>query len=124
VGGDDAGDAAHREGLEHRLGERGALLGIGADGDLVDQDQRAVARGREQLAQVDHVAGERRQVVLQALRVADVGADVGEPAHRAAALGGDVVAAPHHQRGQPDGLERDGLAAGVGPSRARCRPRP
>ena len=73
VRGDDAGDAARGERLEHRLRERGALIGIGADGDLVDEHERARRRGREQLAQVHHVAGERREILLEVLRVADVG---------------------------------------------------
>ena len=75
------------ERLEHRLRERGALIRIGADRDLVDQHQHARRRVREQLAQVDDVAGERRQILLEVLRVADVGDDVVEPADRAAALG-------------------------------------
>jgi hypothetical protein len=115
VRGHHRGDAARGQRLEHRLRQRRALLGIGADRDLVDQHQHAGAAVGEQLAQPRDVAGERRQVGLEALGVADVRAHRGEPADRRAALGRQVQPASRHQRAQPGGLERDGLAAGVGP---------
>jgi len=60
----------------NRLRERGALLGIGADRDLVDQQQRSGAALGEVRLQVRDVTAERRQVLLERLRVADVAAHV------------------------------------------------
>ena len=59
------------------------------------------------------MTGERRQVLLEVLRIADIRDDVVEPADHAAALAGQVEPGAGHDRGEPDRLQRDGLAASV-----------
>ena len=79
-----------------------------------------------------HVGAEGGERLLDALLVADVGVDGGEDGQAAALVGGDGQAGLGHQAEQADGLEGDGLAAGVGPGdeqdgvrfAALARPRP
>ena len=110
--------------LEHRLGERRAVVGIGAGAELVEQDdQRAVVHALEHVAELLDERGEGREVLRHALVVADDGE---APARRRAGarrLGGHVQTRLRHQREQGQGLERHRLAARVGPGDDEQRPR-
>ena len=59
------------------------------------------------------VAGERRERLRDRLLVADVGEDVAPDRQAAARRGRDVQAGLVHEAEQPEGPQRDGLAAGV-----------
>ena len=100
--------------FDDRNGERRALGRVGAGAELVKQHQRAVAAGVQNPDDVRHVRRERGQALLDALLIADVRHDLVEHGQTAAVRGGDVQAALRHHGEQAHGLERDGLAAGVG----------
>ena len=101
-----------REPLDERLRERRALLGVGAGGDLVDEHERAVGRGVEDLDEVRDVAGEGREAHLDRLAVADVGEHLVEDGQRRR-LGGRPEAGLVQERREPERLQRDRLAARV-----------
>ena len=63
--------------------------------------------------EVDDVGGEAGEVALDRLSVADVGVDAGEEG-KLCFFGGNGNAGLRHEGEQAEGLERDGLAAGVG----------
>ena len=69
---DDAGTVVG-EGFERGLGDRGALGGVGADADLVEAHERVGAGRPEDVRQVGHRGGERREALADVLVVADVG---------------------------------------------------
>ena len=72
-------------------------------------------RGRVMRDEVDvgDVRGERREVLLDRLVVADVGEDCVEDG-QLGAIGRHGNSRLRHQSQQAHGLERDGFAAGVG----------
>jgi hypothetical protein len=70
--GDDVG-AALAQVVEQRAGDRGALLGVGAGAQLVEQDQRAAVGIAQHAHDAQDVRREGGQALLQALLVADVG---------------------------------------------------
>ena len=102
---------AHR--LDDRDRERRALNRIGARAELVDENQAAVVRKPQNADDVRHVRGERRERLLDALLVANVGEHVAEYRDLAAVRRGDHQAAHRHQRQEARCFERDRLAAGV-----------
>ncbi len=113
VGRRDRERRALRQLVEQGARECRALDRIGARGDLVEQHERA-RRGRlEHVDEVAQVARERRERGGDRLLVADVGQHVGEDG-KAGALGRDEEPALVEQRTQPERLQRDRLAAGVG----------
>ena len=75
-------DVALEEVLRDGDGERGAFIGVGGGAELVDEDERAftVALGCKFNDAVDvaDVRGEGGEILLDGLRVADVGEDAGE----------------------------------------------
>ena len=109
-----------RKSCEQRLCERRPLDRIGAGGDLVEQDERAVSCALEDRNEVPDVAGERREAHGDRLLVADIGEDGVEDGERDL-VGGRSEPALVQQGGQAERLQRDGLAAGV---RARDHERP
>ncbi len=111
---DDARTALQQIG-EHADRERGALDGIRPGAGLVEDDEIAgvgVARDR---AQVRRVRGERRQVTLDRLRVADVGEHGAEAREPRALRGVDEEARLREERREAERLQRDGLAARIRP---------
>ena len=64
--------------VEDRPAQRGAFGGVGAGPHLVEQDQRALGRLAQDLADPPDVRREGRERLLQALLVADVGQHVVE----------------------------------------------
>ena len=95
-------------------GQRCALRRVGARSQLVKQHQRLVVALIYDLDNVFHMGGEGGQALLDALLVADVRQHLGENGNGAAVVGGNVQAALGHKGQKPDGLQSDGLAAGVG----------
>ena len=90
-----------------------AFFGIGGGAQLIQQDERVGCGFAGDAVEVDDVGGEAGEVALDGLRVADVGVDAGEERERRL-LGRDRHAGLRHEREQAEGLERHGLAAGVG----------
>ena len=110
-GGDER--AASARVLDDGDGQRRALGRVCARAELVKEQQRALVARLQHTHGVGHVRRERGQRLLDALLVADVGHDLVEHGHGAAVGTRDVQAALRHCREQADGLERDGLAAGI-----------
>jgi hypothetical protein len=103
------------------IASAGALDGIGAGAGLVQQHEAARGRGARDRREVRRVRGERREVALDRLRVADVGehrAEAGEPralgrVHEAARL--------REQRREPRVLSATVLPPAFGPVTASPR---
>ena len=110
-GGDER--AASARVLDDGDGQRRALGRVCARAELVKEQQRALVARLQHTHGVGHVRRECRQRLLDALLVADVGHDLVEHGHGAAVGTRDVQAALRHCREQTDGLECDGLAAGI-----------
>ncbi len=104
---------ALRELVEQGSRERRALDRIGAGGDLVEQHERPRRRRLEHVDEVAEMARERRERGGDRLLVADVREHVGEDGH-ARPLGRHVQTALVEQGQEPERLERNRLAAGVG----------
>ena len=115
VGGCDRRGPGAAEVVHDRDGQRRPLVRIGPGPDLVDEKQRGWSDARGHFGDVAHVRGEGRQVGRDRLLVPDVGQDLAEDRQLRCARR-NVQAHLGHQRGKPDGLERDGLPAGVGPA--------
>ena len=122
VGGEHGEAAALDEPVEEAHRDGASLLGIGAGAELVEKDEAVRRGGRHDAADRADMAGEGRERLVDRLLVADVGEDGVED--REARLGGrgEAEAELVHQGEEADGLEGDGLAAGVG-ARDDERPR-
>ena len=94
-------------------GEGGSLFGIGGRAEFVEQDERARGGGVGDEVDVGDVGGEGGEILLDGLRVADVGQD-GVADGKLGALGGDGDSGLGHEDEQAYGFEADGFAAGVG----------
>ena len=94
-------------------GQGGAFFGIGGRAEFVEQDQRLRSGGAGDEIDVGDVRGECREILLDRLVVADVGED-GVEDGKLGAVRGHRHSRLRHQREQADGLQRDGLAAGIG----------
>ncbi len=108
-------DAAIAQVIQQRHGQRRAFLRIGARAQLVEQHQALRVGLLQDVDDVGHVAGEGAEALLDALLVADVGVDAFEDTQLAALVNREHHARLRHERQQADGLERDCLAARVGP---------
>ena len=95
-----------------RLRERGALDGIRARGELVEEDERALAGGVQDRDDARDVAREGREAHLDRLPVADVREHLVEDGQRGR-LGRRAQPRLMQQRGEPERLQRDRLAARV-----------
>ena len=113
VGGADQEHTHALEVAQHGAGQGGSLLGVGAGAQLVHQHQRATRGPAHNVDKVGDVGTERREGLLDALLVADVGIDAVEP-RKAGLIRGYVQPGVGHHRQQAHGLEGHGLAAGVG----------
>ena len=104
---------ARAEVFDDRDAERAAFFGIGGRAELVEQDQRIGRDVERHLADVGDVRGEGAEVLLDRLVVADIGQHLLEE-RKLGLGGGHGQAGLRHQAEQPDGLQRDRFAAGVG----------
>ena len=106
---------AHLPGTVNDGGGQGrALHRVGARTQLVHQNQGVSVGDLQNAHQGCHMGGERGQRLGNGLLVTDVGQHPRKNPHGRIVLGGDVQAALCHQGNQAQGLERHGLAAGVG----------
>ncbi len=113
VRGDQREGAGRAEVLDDGHAERAALFGIGGRAQFVQQHQRIGRDVERHLADVGDVRGKGAEVFLDGLVVADIGQHLLE--ERELGLGGGHrQAGLRHQAEQSHGLQRDGLAAGVG----------
>ena len=108
----DAGAAVEQR-LDERRAERRPLGRVRAGAQLVQEDQGAGARRVEDLPRLAHERGERREVLGEALLVADHGEDLIRERHAAARRRGDVAAGVGHEDEETARLERDRLATRV-----------
>ena len=93
--------------------ERAAFLGIGRGAELIEQHQRIGGDVERHLADVGDVRGERAQILLDRLVVADIGEHLFK--QRELGLdGGNGQRRLRHQAEQSDGLQGHRLAAGIG----------
>ncbi len=113
VGGDDGERLAQAEVFGDGDGERGSLFGIGGRAEFVEQDERAGGGGVGDEIDVGDVGGKGGEILLDGLRVADVGQN-GVADGKIGALGGDGDSGLGHEDEQAHGFEADGFAAGVG----------
>ena len=107
--------ALREEVLDERGAERPAFRGVGPGADLVEDDERGELELPLHVDDLRQVRREGREVGRERLVVSDVGEDRGEDRNRGGGVRGDVQPAQRHQAQEPRRLQRDGLAAGVGP---------
>ena len=113
MGGDERPGAAAEKVTGDGDGEGRAFFGIGGRAKLVEEDERVGAGLAGDAIDVGDMGGEGREIALDGLSVADVGVD-GVENGQAGLGGGDGQAGLGHEAEQAEGLEADGLAAGVG----------
>ena len=100
--------------LDDGDGQRRALHRVGAGAQLVEQDKAVAVRLLQNRHDIGHMRRESGQILLNALLVADVRQHPAVDRDGTAVRRRDVEAALGHQGQQAQGLEGDGLAAGVG----------
>ena len=113
VRGDQREGAGRAEVLHDGHAQRAALFGIGGRAQLVQQHQRIRRHIQRHLADVGDVRRKGAEVFLDGLVVADIGQHLLEERELGFG-GGHRQRRLRHQAEQPDGLQRHGLAAGVG----------
>ena len=99
--------------VEQRLGEGRAFGRVRSRPELVEEDERPGPGRLDDPGDGAEMTRERRERLGDRLLVADVGEDVAQDRQAAARLGRHVEAGLVHERQQPEGPQRDGLAAGV-----------
>ena len=104
VSGDDAEGSAFHEALHHGLGHGASDLGLGAAAELIYEQQCGGVGGAHHLFHVEQVRAVGRELVLDALLVADVDHYGFEHAQARALAHGDGQAALEHVLQQPYGL--------------------
>ena len=104
--------AARAKFLEQRDGERRAFFRSRAGAHFVHENERAIGGDFQHGFQIEHVRGKRGEVGGDGLLVADIGEHAIED-RQLGALGGDGNCGLRGERGEADGFERDGFAAGV-----------
>ena len=100
--------------LQHRLGQGGALGGIGSHAHLVECDQAPLAGRLDDAGEVRHVGGEGRETLPDVLLVPDVGEDRLRCVHLRTGGGRYVKTGPREERREAQRLHRHRLAAGIG----------
>ena len=100
--------------LDDGGGQGRALYRVGARPQLVKENEGAVVCLLQNGHDVYHVRRESGQGLVDGLLVPDVRQHRGAHPDGRAVAGGDVQAALGHKGEQAQGLEGDGLAAGVG----------
>jgi hypothetical protein len=107
-----AGTAFEKVG-QHAGRERGAFDRIGPGAGLVEDDEAARSRLVSDRCEVGCMRGERREIALDRLRIANVGEDGAEARQARAVRGMDEEPRLREQRREPERLEGDRLPAGV-----------
>ena len=113
VRGDNCLYVLRGEVVQDGLREGRTLFRVGARAQLVEEHEGACRGVVEYLDDVEHVRAERGHRACYALLVSNIGVDAVEYGEDAPVFGRDVEAGLVHEGEQPDGLHRDGLAAGV-----------
>ena len=113
MSGDDADGADLAEMFGDGYSQGRAFRRVGSGAEFVQQHQRLGRRRAGDEIDVGDVRGERREVLLDGLVIADVG-EHGIEHRQLGALGRDRDSGLRHQHQQADGLERHRLPAGVG----------
>ncbi len=90
-----------------------AFFGVGGGAEFVEEDERVGCGFARDAVEVDDVGGEAGEVALDGLGVADVGVDGGEE-RESGFFGRNGQAGLRHNGEKTQGLQGDGLAAGVG----------
>jgi len=112
--GDNGRDSLFEHVVEYGARQSGTFLGVGASAELVQEDKRTVVGTLEDPRQLGDMPGEGRKRLLNGLLIADVSKNIPKDADPRTGLGGNLQPGLRHQRHQPNGLQGDGLAAGVG----------
>ncbi len=121
VGRGDDGGATAAEVVDHGGAQRAAFDGIGPAAELVEQHERRQLERALHGDDVSDVRRERTQAGGNRLVVANVGEHGSERRERAAVVDGNEQSGLRHHGEQAEGLQGDGLPAGV---RARDHERP
>jgi len=100
--------------FDERDSQRGAFGRVGPRAQLVKQDERAVVADLDHIDDVLHVRGKSGQRLFDRLLVTDVGQHQIKGGNEASVVCRDMQSAFCHQGQKANGLERDGLAAGIG----------
>ncbi len=100
--------------FDYRNGKRRTLCGVCTRAELIKEQQRAVVALLEYADNIGHMSRKSGQALLNALLVADVSKNVREHRQVAAVRRRDMQPALAHCRQKPNGLERNGFAAGIG----------
>ena len=114
VGGDDGPCLLLAELLQHALGDGAANLRLSAGAHLVDEDKRTVGGLTHHHLHIHQMRRIGREVILQALLVADVNHHIFKYTAAAARPHGDAQSGLQHILQQSDGLQTHRLTAGVG----------
>ena len=106
---------AYAEVVDHRHGERAALVRIGPAPGFVEQHERRQRQRAVHRHDVRDVPRERAEACRDRLFVSDVGEHRAEHRDLRAVGRGNEQARLRHQRKEARRLERDGLASGIRP---------
>ena len=100
--------------LQNGDGKRRTLHGVGARAKLIDENQCARLRTRQNAHDIDHVGGEGGEGLLDALLVPDIRPYSGEDTHAGIPPCGNVQTGLEHHGKQTQCFQSHGLAARVG----------
>ena len=114
MGGDHGPRANRPQPIEQRHGQSAAFGRIGTGAQFVQQHQGIRPGLLQNLPQPGQMPRKGRQVLLDALLVADIGMHLGEQEHPAVGSAGNRQPGTHHEHQQTEGFEGHALAAGVG----------
>ena len=104
---------ASLEGLEDGLRQRRPFVRIRARAELVQEHEGVVVHVLEHVAHLADEGRERREILGDALLVPDHGDEARDQRQAASLRGRNVAPNLRHQHEEPEGFERDRLAAGV-----------
>src|ERR1700757_1594919 len=113
MGGDDGDRTDAAEVVGDGDGQGGAFFGVGGGAEFVEQHERVRGRNAGNEVDVGNVGGEGGKILLDGLVVADVGENCVKN-RELGTIGGGGEAALGPEGEESDGLQGDGLAAGVG----------
>ena len=100
--------------LDDGDGQGRALHRVGARPQLVEEYQAVCIGLRQNGHDIGHMCRKSRQILFNALLIADVRQHAAVDGHGAPVPGGDLQAALGHEAEEPQGLQRHRLAAGIG----------
>ena len=113
--GDDTAAAEFEQLGKDRFCQRLPLFGIGAAAQFVDQHEAARIRTLGDLDHIFDMRGKGGKVLLDALRISDIGKNIRKDGHFAPLRRGDKDAAARHHAEEAAHFERNRLAARIGP---------